>query len=190
MTKKRFFGEDSPFTKWVREHEKLDSDDGFVVTDCDLLIHRYMTVCDKVNGRGTISTREIQALMLLEVKSRGGMPSESQIDTFSKFNLFANHKKTDSFYIRNLGVSFLSLSGTWPGDSEKMLWGRFSKTNPCEIVWKRIATEILVELLEFKIHPDSFCKNPFRRHHCKKEVYAIEQTDLGFEISRTVITRS
>lgn len=191
MTRKRIFGEDKPFCDWIRSQEDLDSESGFVATDSDLIIHRYMTVCDKAGERGTVQTREVQAMMLVEVKTRDGEPTDSQRDTLAKFNMFAGPKKTDSFYLRNMGVAFVSLSGTTPENSERIRWGRFLfNDDPYKILWREITKNQLIDLLSFAIHPDNFCTNPFRRHHAKKEISAQEFTEMGFNVEVKVFRRS
>ncbi len=79
MTRMRSYGQDLPFCDWLRHHEGLpavSADCGFVATDVDLAIHRYLT---EVSGSGT---REVQNLMQLEVKTRG----VTNIDHLTIFN--------------------------------------------------------------------------------------------------------
>ena len=83
------------------------------------------------------------------------------------------------------------MSGTRPDDSDILQWGRFlDLSDQSKIVWKRITEEMLLDLIGFKIHPDNFLPNPFRRHHAKKEIFTDELTDLGFEIPIKVFQRS
>lgn len=191
MTRPRYFGEDKPICDWLRKHPELDSAKGISLTDCDLFIHRYMTVCDKCGMNGKVETREVQALLTIECKTRSGQPSDSQRDTLSKFHTFNGTQKTENYIIRNFGVAFLSMSGTRPDDSDILQWGRFlDLSDQSKIVWKRITEEMLLDLIGFKIHPDNFLPNPFRRHHAKKEIFTDELTDLGFEIPIKVFQRS
>lgn len=191
MTRQRIYGEDKPMCDWIRRHSELDSDKGIVVTDCDLIIHRYLTICDRYGLNGTISTREIQAMMMVEVKTRLGKPSDSQSDTLAKWNLFRGSKAFENYSIRNLGVSILSLSGTNPDDSETMFWGRFLEDQKAqEIKWRKISKEELTGLLLFNLHPDNLTTNPFRRHHAKKEIFTEETTENGLQIPVRVFQRS
>lgn len=191
MTRHRIFGEDKPFCDWLRKQRELDSETGIVASDCDLVIHRYMTVCDRYGMNGTIATREVQALLQLECKTRNGKPSESQKDTLAKWHQFSGSKKRDHYTIRNFGVAFLSMSGTTPDDSDTLNWGRFiAGSDEYQIIWKRITKSVLVDLISFKIHPDNFTPNPFRRHHLTREIFCEETTEMGLHVPVKVFSRS
>lgn len=193
----RIHGSDTPFSDWLRRQEKLPASSneiGFVATDNDLTLHVYKEPVDE------IGTREIQSMMHVEVKTRGGMPTSSQKDTLWKlhhhFMRKGNNGKpgqmvfNQSILIRHFGVSIVVLSGESPEDSETIQWLRFNR-NPRKRndVWIIDKTR-LIELLRFDVHPDNFDKKPFRRHHKTREIIVDELTPLGFVIQKRVLQRS
>lgn len=185
MTRERIYGSDTPFCEWMRNCKDLPSYSqtcGFVALDNDLTIHRYLT---EVDGQGT---REIQALMHVEIKTRNGEPHPSQHDT-----LFKIHKSCCGFkginnqMVVHYGVSILSLSGLTPDDSDSIRWGRFKGVL---LSYKTISRKQLIQLLRFEIHPDNLSRRPFRRHHKTSRVCAIVKTPLGFETEHVLTVRS
>ena len=81
MTAPRRDGEEEPWRKWIRQNPRLDSiRDGIALTDCDMWIHRYKVNTDRV------STREVQHLMLVEVKTFSADVPDSQRDTYQIIN--------------------------------------------------------------------------------------------------------
>jgi hypothetical protein len=190
MIRPRAFGSDVPFCEWLRSQEQqLPSwsvNKGIVATDVDILVHRYFTGVSDKEG-----TREIQSMMLIEVKTRGGIPRPSQRDTARKHHLSIKRStNVDGQVLYHFGVYFLQLSNTTPDDSS-MKWGKFSdaKGSP-EITWKGICKEDLFDLLLFKIHPTSFASRPFRRHHASKEIVEVVKTPLGFTVDQITKNRS
>jgi len=191
MTRERIYGSDTEFCAWMRSCRDLPSyskDFGFVASDNDVTVHRYLTAVDGVG------TREVQALMQLEVKTRKGKPSASQIDTLSKLNLFSSEKVVDGVYVRFFGVFVLVLSGESPDDSRQMWWGTIPKgkmlNNASNMNFKQISKCNLISLLRFDLHPINLSKQPFRRHHKTNEVIVVETTPLGFECERKLVIRS
>lgn len=191
MTRDRIYGEDTPFGRWMRNQGRITGtmpSTAFVSSDCDHIIHRYKTVVD---GEGT---RDVQALMILEVKTNGAKPRFSQVDSMWLMHLCANTSKPrrqvvhSGHAVFNHGVSFLSFSGTNPEDSKTIKWGRFLKA--ASIDWREINTENLIDLLMFDIHPENFERNPYRRHHSKKEYEQVINFPLGFSSPVTVTSRS
>lgn len=184
-TRDRIFGSDVPFCAWMRSCKLLPSfstDCGFVATDTDAFIHRYMVSIDSVGSR------EVQPMMMLEVKTRQGDPSDSQLDTLRKINMFSGSKRLkDGTTVRRFGVAFLKMSGTSPDDSQSMWWGRFKND---AIRWKPINARQLIDLLRFDIHPDSFTRKPLRRHHLTQDVITRQRMPLGFETEVLVTRRS
>jgi hypothetical protein len=178
------FGSDAPFMAWLRSQEKelpsYSANVGFVATDVDLFIHRYLT-----GLQDAIGTRDIQALMMVEVKTRGGNVRDSQLDTLAKIHACCGMREVDYYgqILRHFGVSFLFLSGTTPDDSEQMTWGRFDtrKLDRQQIKSRPITKERLFELLRFDRHPDNFSNRTFRRHHLTGEIEQIVKAPLGFE---------
>lgn len=191
MTRQRVYGSDTEFCAWIRNCEKLPSiskEFGMSVSDNDITLHRYLTEVDSVG------TREIQALMQLEIKTRRGKPAFSQMDTLSKLNMFAGQKQTDSGLVRFFGVFLLVMSGTHPDNSERMWWGSIPQGlvtgDATKLVWTRIGVDELIEILRFDKHPTSLTRRPFRRHHLTKEVVEVVKMPLGFEVEQKVISRS
>lgn len=184
MIRERVFGTDPDFCAWLRRQKKelpsYSQNVGFVASDVDLIIHRYMTAVD---GLGT---REIQSTMLLEVKTRNGKPSHSQLDTLNVWHQTINAKKmVNEKVIRNFGVSILILSGTDPDNSETIQWGRFNSITS-NIHYRQINIWQLFKLLKFELHPDNLTLQPFRRHHKTSEITVIEQLPLGFHVEKII----
>lgn len=192
MVRERMFGSDNEFCAWMRACKELPSiapDFGFVATDCDVIVHRYKTVSDSVG------TREVQGIMQIEVKTRGGTPTASQIDTVSKINMFSGDKQSNGVCVRNFGVFFLALSGTTPDDSEWMLWAKFRDKKPGNnlnhLESNYITRQELIDILRFERHPRNLKDTkPFRRHHLTREFIEKVETPLGFSIEKPVIKRS
>ncbi len=185
MTRDRIFGEDTEFSGWLRRQQNIPSS-LVVATDCDYVIHRYK---NPVDG---IGTREIQALMILEVKSRNGEPRFAQLDTMwlqHRCSSTTNRRiREKGNSVTHHGVSFLSLSGTTPENSAMMRWGRFGKA--AAINWKPVDRPTLESLLLFNLHPDNFAPEPYRRHHKTSVIERVITFPLGFSSPVTVETRS
>jgi hypothetical protein len=184
MIRERVFGTDPDFCAWLRRQNKelpsYSKNVGFVASDVDLILHRYLTAVDG------IGTREIQALMMIEVKTRNGKPTPSQQDTLHKLNAVSCCSKTiGGKLIRNFGVSILILSGTDPDNSKTIQWGRFKQVTG-EVYYREINLFQLFKLLKFELHPDSLTNQPFRRHHKTAEIRVIEKVPLGFHVERTI----
>jgi hypothetical protein len=157
---------------------------GFVATDVDLFIHRYLTEVDSVG------TREIQGLMHIEVKTRSGDPGKSQLDTLYKINACRTQRAMPigREVVRHFGVSIVKLSGLTPDDSAAIYWGRFVDGER-RLAYRLIDLAMLRQLMRFEIHPDNFDVRPFRRHHCTRTVVQIVTTELGFECDE-LLTKS
>lgn len=191
MTRDRIYGEDTPFGRWMREQGRVVGtmpSSAFVSSDCDYLIHRYKTVVD---GYGT---RDIQAQMILEVKTNSAKPRFAQVDSMWLHHLCANtsnpRRKVEYLgkAVFHHGVSFLSMSGTMPDNSETMEWGRFGRS--AIIMWRAITTQQLIDLMMFEIHPDNFERNPYRRHHKTRTFQQQVMQPIGFPIWQTITNRS
>lgn len=185
MTRIRYYGSDTPFCAWMRNCKELPSKSdtcGFVATDNDLTIHRYLV---DVDG---IGSREVRPLMQVEIKTRNGEPTYSQEETYRLLNEFRGSRLIGNVYVRYFGISVLSMSGTTPDNSEFMRWGRFSKKG--QIIYREISRKQLINLFRFDIHPDNLRRRPFRRHHKTSEIITRIQTELGFEIDAIVVNRS
>src|SRR6187399_274333 len=69
---------ETAFERWMRGEPALDSRTaGIVRFDCDVLLHRYCLVTDQK------SSRNLQCLMFVEVKTYMAEPSDAQRDTLS-----------------------------------------------------------------------------------------------------------
>ena len=185
------FGSDTEFCKWLRlcpELPSLSKDFGLSASDNDVTLHRYMT---EVGGMGS---REVQSLMQIEVKTRQGKPSFSQMDTLSKLNMFAGHRSTKQGHVRFWGVFILVLSGVDPDDSTMMWWGQIPKslivTDASNLKWRIIDRKSLIELLRFERHPRNFTKHAFRRHHKTRHIVESREYPLGFSVDVPVQHRS
>jgi len=191
MTRERIYGSDTPFCEWLRHCKDLPSysnDFGVVAADNDLTIHKYIT---SIDGEGT---RACQAIMQVEIKTRKGKPSESQIDTLAKMNLFKGNRFIDGSNVRFFGVFVLVMSELTPDDSESMWWYRFPKNktikSASQLQGKKITRTTLVDIFRFDLHPWNLSPSPFRRHHKTNEIIYIETTPLGFTCERTIKKRS
>ncbi len=123
MTRQRIFGSDVPFLDWFRRCKELpsySSDCGIVATDVDFFVHRYLSSCQ---SKGT---REAQAMMMVEVKTREGDVEFSQRDTLWKIHVLSKGFNAD-MCVRHFGVSVLRMVGVDPSETEMLAWGRFDK---------------------------------------------------------------
>lgn len=188
MVRQRIFGSDADFMRWVRSRGDLfpssSNQCAYVASDVDTLWHQYKTVVD---GQGT---REVQAIMFLEVKTRSGQLTPSQQDTLFKFHKSIKPStRVQGALIRNLGVSVVYLDGKDPDDSLCIQWGRFNEDGKLRLV--TISYEQFIALMQFELHPDTLQnKTPFRRHHKETAFIALEETPLGFTVERLVRMRS
>jgi len=166
------------FSQWLRSHPGIESRDGFVVYDCDFIIHRYKTYTDKK----TKLSRELQCIMIVEVKTYGAVASLSQKDTLWTISQFLRNrrktkqKKTEiqadnppakirslvlnrDIEVRAYGVHTLTFEKTGPQNSKWIKWDG-----------KKIITEKqLIKLLRFDLDPDTLRKIDFRRHHARSK---------------------
>ena len=158
------------FGRWVRNNPRLDSGDGFSIVDCDYWIHRF-----KIHGN-----REVQCLMLVELKTNGSDLSAAQRDTLHIVDqVMRNRRQTPtktlvresgtaplrvkssflmaSVNVRLYGVHTLVFSGLGPDDSNSIRWDR-----------KEIDPDMLTKLLAFDLDPDTLRPMDFRSHHAKQ----------------------
>jgi hypothetical protein len=153
--------EESPMERWIRNHKTLDSRNGIVRFDIDILLHRFKTVSDAKGDR------DIEFMMFIEVKTFCAELSDAQQDTLSLMNqLLRNRRpnrhsnprrqtpggpvkaysrlKNREVPLRLLGGHLLQLSGSDPENSETILWD-----------YKPIDAETLVDLMKFDRDPDN-----------------------------------
>lgn len=184
MTKLRIIGQDTPFMDWIRNHPDLPStgdDFGFTQTDCDTIIHV------RKNPKDSLGVREIEAVMLMEIKTHGGVPDYAQRSTLFAFHSFRGvryvNKKGVDVPTWHFGVGIISVNGTRPDDSSYMRWGRFRKSAD-DIYWTPIDIPTFVKMLRLEVHPDArnkqFTPLKFRRHHKTQDVHTYDRAELGF----------
>ena len=163
-----------PFSDWLRRNPRLDSKDyNLSASDCDMLVHRFKNIVD---GR---ADRQLQCIMLVEVKTRLAAAGFAQRDTMRLVNtlmrkgdrMVAKNERGERFRVRSFGVHFIRMSGTCPTDSEVMYWDDHS-----------ISVEQLERVLRFEIHPTTLVPNPLRNHHRPQSV--LQLPGLGDHIVR------
>ena len=164
MTTRRRSGDDrTPFGKWLRDNPRLQSQDGFVVSDADWVWHQC-----KVRVQHAW-TWEIQNLMWIEEKQfqqfRNTL-TRSQQDTLSILGQLINGKqrprraKVWSPYnerevtVRFWGGFLLQFSHSGPGDSEWIKWHG-----------KYVVKEQLEQILRFELSPLTLKPRDERNHH-------------------------
>lgn len=143
----------------MRTNPRLDSRDfGLSITDSDLWVHRYLTKVDRCG------TREINHLMLVEVKTFSATVPFAQADTFAVINAVLH--KADGIMIplpapqkgvrmiRVWGVHVLRMTDASPEESQYMWWDD-----------KKIDLPMLEEVLRFERDPFTMRKRSDRRHH-------------------------
>lgn len=174
---------------WVRKRPELPSSSptlGFVNHDIDATLHVYK---QEIDG---IGSRAVQCMMDLEIKTRLADLSGAQPDTFYKRHRILTAKKSphdiNGQFVRHFGVSILRLSGTSPDDSHQMIWSRFLGDGKRKA--REIDVDTLIRLLRFELHPDTFERNPIRRHHKEREYLVTKTSPLGFEYDEVIVKRS
>uniref|UniRef100_A0A6M3LKQ2 Uncharacterized protein n=1 Tax=viral metagenome TaxID=1070528 RepID=A0A6M3LKQ2_9ZZZZ len=167
---------ETQFSRDVRNEQSLDSNFGYGVADIDcdsqrIIIHKF-----KCGG-----SREIQAMMDIEVKTRGADLSESERDTLHMRNqVIRNRRQTPTkekrfesgraplkvfslknkknVFLRHFGVHVLRFSHTSWTDSEWIEWDK-----------QRIGSTALLSLLRFEIDADTMQRMDGRPHHLSKD---------------------
>jgi hypothetical protein len=157
--------EESPMERWIRKHPTLDSRNGIVRFDIDILLHRYKTV------RDSKGCRDIEFMMFIEVKTFSASLTDTQQDTLGLLNQLLRNRKRNmhsdprrqvngqpvkaysrmkkrEIPLRLLGGHLLQLSGSNPQDSDQIMWD-----------YKPINEETLVELMLFDRDPDNLEAN-------------------------------
>src|SRR5574343_241043 len=146
-----------PFSDWLRNNPRLDSRNySLSATDCDMWVHKFKNIVD---GR---ADRQLQCIMLVEVKTRLAAVEFAQRDTLGLVNalmrrgdrMVARNERGDRFRVRSFGVHFLQMSGACPTDSEAILWDGHA-----------VSVQQLERILRFELHPTTLVPNPLRNHH-------------------------
>jgi len=153
---------ESAFERWVRGESQLASSGGIVRYDLDVLLHRYM-VADDLK-----SSREVQAMMFIEVKTYSANLTEAQRDTLGLLNQVLRNRKPNmhgsprrqvggqlrkAYSHRNrrevtlfaFGGHLLQMSGSCPQDSVWMRW---------DWTWD-LTIQQLIEVMRFERDPDN-----------------------------------
>lgn len=188
MARDRIYGSDVPFMAWCRSNSDLPAfsrDCGWVQTDVDTFVHRYIT---SVDSQGT---RDLQCMMEIEVKTRSGMPSWSQEDTLRKKHLTTKPEvRINGQLVKNMGVTIVSMDGVTPDDSETITWCRFEQEPPHRLKKMEVSVQQFSELIKFELHPDTLNSKPFRRHHSTRRYVEMTTAPLGFEVEMNIVERS
>lgn len=142
------------FCRWMRNNPRLDSANGIIRCDQDHWVLRYKT---PHNGR------DVQLLMLIEVKEFNAVPDKAQSDCLRMLHRFhsdtgkniygATTHRTKMVFsdlsgrtirLRNLGVHLLQFSRTNPEDSLTIRWDH-----------KEIDIQTLESLLLLDLNPNN-----------------------------------
>ena len=185
LIKARIYGEDTDFLAEVRAHHDLPSRSGNTrlgVQDRDITIHVFMTAVDG------IGTREVQGILDIEVKTRGGYPDDSQRDTLWKRDWFRGQKTKCRQTVRYFGAFVLRLSGTMTQNSQDIEWGYFKDDSLLH--YARITPTVLWQFMRLERHPRTLQKHSFRRHHFTQEIAIQRMAPLGFPEFERIIKRS
>jgi len=181
--------DETPFGAWVRRQSEIESRrTGLSVTDIDWCFHKFKTSVDR------LGTREIQLMLMVELKTYNAEPSYAQLDDLYQLHqIMATKKKVKRLNgapvsLWHFGVHVLSLPQTLPAHSYACRWGRFSDDG--RLCWRSIPTAQLTSLLGFRMNPDTFTPLELRRHHASRAVITRVQTDLGFWVDTIVWKRS
>lgn len=163
--------EETAWGRWIRNNPRLESRDGFSVSDIDMTVSE-MRIIHQFKG---IYGREFQCMMDIECKVKGADLSAAQRDTLHLRNqLVRNRRQTPTkklayqagtvvaystmngrmVTVRHYGVHLLRFSGLGPDDSEWIEWDR-----------KKITADQLTGLLRFDLDPDTLKPIDLRNHH-------------------------
>lgn len=152
-----------PWQRWVRNNPRLDSiQRGLSIQDIDMWIHQYKTFVDRVG------TREVNNLMLVEVKEGGGLLDYAQRDTLlitDQLLRTGNQYKSvrdasgNLRKIRCWGVHTMRFAMESPEGSDLIEWDG-----------KSIDLAMLEELLIFQRDPDTLQERSERRHHTRSQL--------------------
>jgi hypothetical protein len=159
---------EQPIKTWIRKHEDLDSREKCLwIGDSDLWVHKWAE--QRTRHRGY--NRDIQRLMLCEVKTYWRDMDESQrdtmwnIDRLLRTKAWKDQRLSGMFAVGHLqnvrvvyglragkpivlhcyGVHKLRMDGPTPDASNRLEWDN-----------KKISVEQLLQLLAFEISPDTF----------------------------------
>src|SRR3990167_368870 len=163
---------ESAFSSWVRDHPQMDSANGHAVCDIDCDVQQIISH----------KFKDVEVMMLIEIKTRGADLTASQRDTLAMYNqLVRNRRATPTkkvrwqsgtapllaystqkqrrVWVRMLGCHVLRLSGTSPGDSTWMKWDG-----------QLVDMRVLIGLLQGRLDPDTLAPLSARSHHRQAEL--------------------
>jgi hypothetical protein len=165
------------FGRWLRNNPLLASHLGTCVLDSDYWVHQFKTY-NPSNGR---KSRDVQCIMLVEVKTNGCDLDDAQRDTLHIVNqILRNRRQTPTKkLIHQAGTSVVKVRSVFSGAMVDIwCYGahllRFSGLGPddsSEIIWDNkhaITKDQLTSLLNFDTHPDTLNPMDFRIHHYKE----------------------
>jgi len=169
-----FHSAETLFGRWIRRNSQLSSGLGFCVIDQDFWIHRFKTY----------RNRELQLLMLVEIKTNGAPLTEAQRDTLYVVNQFMRNRKATPtkelrhqplgyvpvhstingrrISVRGYGMHVLTFSGLGPDDSDWIAWDQ-----------RQIDVEMLTRILCFDLDPDTLGELDLRKHHRTAETQVL-----------------
>lgn len=180
---------ETSFGRWIRNNGRLESRDGYCVTDQDYWIHRFKTAYKKT----------YQLIMLVEIKTMGMPLTLAQKDTLHMANQLMRNRKNKMLeyqagpgvnhvhsimtksktILRAYGMHVLTFSGLGPDDSEVITWDKSA-----------ITKDQLTEILRFDLDPDTLLPIDLRPHHKTTEIIENTTTPLGFVVENTIVKRS
>ena len=195
MVRQRFYGEDSPFGRWLRmqgvskdgKPANLPSnhvDFGLTASDVDFVLR---------NWKRKSSYQWIQSTMLIEIKTRGAEIKFPQDALMNNLSMFAGDRNAGKFHVRFWGWFGLRLSGECPSTSEKIIWCGYkwkTRVGGCDMesyFEKEISEEFLIGICRFDVNPCSLRPwKPESSHHGSRLLVEKEKTELGFEVEKTI----
>jgi len=157
------------FGRWIHDHPDLDSIyEGFVTQDLDIFVHKYKNNYE----------REVECIMLIEVKTFGKKPDICQRDTLSIIGQFLRNRKPTNYKRMRMQLSATEMKA-YSRLKNKYVKVRgfgyhllqFEKDNPENgwIKWdnKLINKKMLIKILRFEVDPDTLNGFDLRKHHKK-----------------------
>ena len=192
MTRPRIYGEDSPFSHWMRCRRELESYEfGISATDRDFTIHNYK---DAVDGLGP---RRVQLIQAVEVKMNGCLPKPGQQQTKFFEHQLLNKRlplrcslEHDRKAVWHFGYFVLSVPGAAMPDDDAgtVSWGAFTSEGGLHL--RTITIPTLLEILAFNVRPDTLEPLSLRRHHKTQQIVERVIAPLGFVYDKLVTRKS
>ena len=165
---------ETAFERWIRGKPELDSRRvGLVRFDLDILLHRY-----KFDLRDAHGSRDIQAMMFVEVKTHGADLNEAQRDTLSTLSQIMRNRRSNMYEPRfgkhadDHTPPAKTRSAMFDKEVALKLFGghllQFEHETPADNGWikwdyKPINARHLISLLLFEIDPDKLTPIDWRR---------------------------